>query len=182
MPCVFKHNKDIFVRVVVSMNISYQQPSCMSLLQLGKNHVTTAWAWPPAESLCSLRMLQKSASVVTRDFTWDFAGFKREEETLGKEARFLARNFLQSGLGLGVLSQYNQKSLSILNVYTKTVERKRKGAERKDKKNRRTALYLHSEVSFSSYVTLWWKKMSMLTFFPLPKAMYVFIGRENGIF
>lgn len=42
MPCVFKHNKDIFVKVVVSMNISYQQPSCMNLLQLGKNRVTTA--------------------------------------------------------------------------------------------------------------------------------------------
>lgn len=41
MPCVLKHDKDVFVRVVVSMNIIYWQPSCMSLLQQDKNPVTT---------------------------------------------------------------------------------------------------------------------------------------------
>lgn len=134
MPCVSKHDEDIFVRVVVSMNVSYRQPSCMSLLRLGKNLVATTRAWPPAASLCSQHMLQKSASVATHDFTQDFARFKREEETPGKETPYVVRNSLQSGLGLGVLSQYNQKSLSILNVYTKTVERKKEKEESRKKR------------------------------------------------
>lgn len=76
-------------------------------------------------------MLQKSPSVATHDFTQDFARFKREEGIPRVEIPLPARNFLQSHLGLEFLSQYNQKSLSILNVYTKTVGRKR-GREQKE--------------------------------------------------
>lgn len=86
----------------------------------------------------------------------------KEEAAPGKEAPFLARNFLQSGLGF--LSQYNQKSLSMSNVYTETVERKR-GREQKDKKNR-TALFLHhSDDGVFSYMTLM-KENEYVNFYP----------------
>lgn len=60
-----------------------------SFVQLNKSLVTAAWAWPPAELLFSLCMLQKSASIMTSDFTEDFARHKRGRNSRG-------RNFFSS--------------------------------------------------------------------------------------
>lgn len=57
-------------------------------------------------------------------------------------------NFLQSSLGLGFLSQYDQKSISILDVCTLREQRKKKGNEQIEKKNRRVLYPCHSEVGF----------------------------------
>lgn len=65
---------------------------------------------------CSLRVtdacFQLRLTVSHR--TWQ----DLKEATPGKESPALVRLFLQSSLGLGFLSQYDQKSISILNVYT----------------------------------------------------------------
>lgn len=41
-----------------------------------------------------------------------------KEGTPGRESPVLVRHFLQSSLRSGFLSQYDQESISILNVYT----------------------------------------------------------------
>lgn len=102
---------------------------------------------------------------------------KERKKLQGKNPPSLVRNFLQSDWGLGFLSHRNQKSLSILSVYTKTVERK-KGKPVRKEKTLEQWLYTSIILRMGFLITWhWWKKMNMLTFSHyLRQRMYSRVG------
>lgn len=102
---------------------------------------------------------------------------KDRKKLQGKNPPSLVRNFRQSGWGLGFLSHYNQKSLSILSVYTSTVERK-KGKQVRKEKTLEQWLYTSIILRMRFLITWhWWKKMNTLTFSHyLRQCMYSQVG------